>query len=113
MEQILLITANDALEAYLIEAILKRNEIPCKIEILKTDNKKKYNDMPDKANVFVDKDKYDEALKLMDVIKEERNIKKENEEQTALFTKKQLFFAISTTIIFLSIVIAVVIYSMK
>lgn len=113
MDQLLLITANDELEAYLIETILKKNNISCKIETLATDKKKKYNDAPDMANVFVNKEKYDEAFKLIDVIKEERKMKVENEDETKLFTKKQLFFAISITIIFLSMIIMVVVYSMK
>jgi len=113
MEQILLITANDALEAYLIEAILKKNNIECEVKILKTGEKRKYSDGPNKANIFVAKEKYDQAFKLLDVIKKERAIAIEREEEYKLFTKKQLFFAISTTVIFLFIIIWIVIYSFK
>jgi len=113
MDKLYLITTNDALEAYLVEAILKKNKIECKIEIIKTDGKRKYSDGPDKANVFVDKEKYEQALKLIDVIKKEREIAEEKEEEYKLFTKKQLFFAISTTVLFLFIIIWIVIYSFK
>lgn len=113
MEKELLLQANDELEAYLVEAILKKNGIPCEVVILKSDEKKKYGSLPDRANIFVNKDKLSEAVTLTEVIRKEREMKIENAGETKLYTKKQLVFAISVSAIFLIIVIMVVASAMR
>lgn len=113
MEKVFLIMAEDQLEAYLIEAILKKNDISSNIQLIPQVGKRKYKKASDKANLFVDKDDYEKALELMEVIKKERQVKEENIEEKRLFSKKQLFFAIITSSIFLLLIIWVVVYAMK
>ncbi len=113
MEKVFLITATDQLEAFLIESILKKNEISSNIQLIPQESKPKYNQEANKANIFVDEENYEQAIKLMDVIVNERLEKEEKKEESRLFTKKQLFFAILTTSIFLIMVIWIVVYAMK
>ncbi|MCK5811481.1 MAG: hypothetical protein KAG94_01155 [Clostridiales bacterium] len=113
MEKVFLIIANDKLEAFLIESILKKNKIDSNIQIIPKEDKRKFNQESEKVNIFVNKGDYEQAVKLMDVIANERLEKEEKKEETRLFTRKQLFFAVLTTSIFLIMVIWIVIYAMK
>ncbi len=113
MEKVFLITTEDQLEAYLIEAILKKNNISSSIQLVPQVGKRKYKQASDKANLFVEKDDYDKALELMEVIKKERLMKEQKKEETRLFSKKQLLFAFITSSIFLILIIWVVAYAMK
>ncbi|MBN2851954.1 MAG: hypothetical protein JXQ23_04380 [Clostridia bacterium] len=113
MDKELLVQADDELEAYLIEAILKKNDIICEVIVIKTEEKKKFNSLPDRANIFVGKEQYDEALRLIEVIKKERQMKIENLPETKLYSKKQMAFAIGISAVFLIIVIWVVASTMR
>lgn len=109
-KKVLLTSTLDKLEGYLVEELLKKNDIEFITESYSFFEKKRkligYN-------IFVDNEDLEEGMKSISIIQKEKDIKENNIEETKLFTQKQLIFGFIVSGLFVVLIIIMLIMNFK